>query len=684
MTIEPTDPRASERRQKVAVSAMLFLALLLCAWINGRWLAQQAVPGSAGQDLAKHVAMALNFRAALAEGQLLPRLQPYGELGDVPVFQYYGFFEGLAAWPFLALGLTGLHAVAAAIVLLRWAAFVVVYLTGRTLQAGPAASALAGFAYVLSPYLITNELSRVAIAEVHAHSLLPVCLLGWALLRSRPALGTVLIALGVAALALAHNIFFLYTAVLLAILFLCSLPDWRASAGVALGTTAGVLLAGPQWYPAYASQGDLALNFLDRSLPYLSARYVSLSGLWGWLHPYRQAIGHASLSYYFTFAWWTIPSMAGLVWVAVCRPERRPVSVALLAVGAVFGLLVVPPVDFWTVLPTAFAAVQFGYRLIAYVALISALGLAVTFPKLPWAVLGALLPVMVFSQWPAIHADTHSFDEVQLTDEQIATAFASYDYISLSAPKPPPIELVHTDKMLQKQNHLRLRFGPDHGLKPVLQLAGYNESAESLTLRLMPINAAGQEIPASTLSEASIPAGAFSVALPLDVAWPDQRIVCLPPDPAATLAGSSAYPLRLRSALQNKESDDLLLPADGLEEVARYGYRREWKVLPERVRDFAPSSDSGYSAYIFQMPVAYNRFWEVVHDGRNVDTFSDSFCHLCVKLARPGGTLTLRYRMPGIGWVMFGAGLLLCGCQPWLGALRMTYVKAMQRAKRVV
>jgi hypothetical protein len=77
-------------------------------------------------------------------------------------------------------------------------------------------------------------------------------------------------------------------------------------------------------------------------------------------------------------------------------------------------------------------------------------------------------------------------------------------------------------------------------------------------------------------------------------------------------------------------------------------------------------TDSLYSAFVFQTPVAYNRFWEAFYEGRRVPTISDAFYHLCVVLKHPAGTITVRYHPPVLCWMISLLGTLLCVAQLWI------------------
>ena len=132
---------------------LLFLVLLAyLSTYQFLWLG--FLPETPNNDLARHLALADNFFAALSSGQLLPRLQPADHgFPDLPVFQYYGFMTGVVSWPFLALGLPSLPALVLGVLVFRVFGLSGVYLSARLLG-GTRLTALAAAAiYSFTPYV---------------------------------------------------------------------------------------------------------------------------------------------------------------------------------------------------------------------------------------------------------------------------------------------------------------------------------------------------------------------------------------------------------------------------------------------------------------------------------------------------------------------------------------------------
>lgn len=636
-----------------AILVLLFAsALLLNVWIYGDWFQLQTIPETPTHDLSKHVSIALTFREAIAAGQWLPRTQARdGFLGDVPVYQYYGFLEGLIAWPFLLLGVPGLDAVTAGIIALRWGAFAMIYATCRLWKAGPPSSALAGFAYLLSPYLISNVLCRFAIAEAHAHSLLPLFFLSATLIHLRRRLaGISLMALLFLALALAHNIFFLYGALLLAILMAVCLPDWRSALALGVGGGIGMFAAAPQWYPALASKNDFTWKFYDIFNPYFSSQATSLSGLIGWLKPYCSLVEGGGKDYYlFTFGWWTLPAFAGLLY-RCRRPEQRPRALGLLLAGVFFCFLTKPPFDVWAWLPGPFAAVQFPYRLIAFASLAAALGIAVAWPRLSWAGAGAIVLVMIGSQWTAFR--TNNLHPGSLADEAVlAPRIVALDYrcqASDAALSATP-RLCQYNGLLAPNNLIKVAGLVGKLKHPALFVAGVNLADAPIAMRLA--NSLANP-PSSGSSEGwvLVPPGDFSIALPLASGAVGQTILCVP-SPGAT----QWPPVLLQGVRLQEEQAPLLVAGNQLETLERHGYTRRFRV---------PPPDHPGDVYI-HLPVDYNRFWQVLLDGKPIATTSDLIQQLCVRM-QGSGVLTVRYHLPWLCWAMAAAGLAVWAAQPWL------------------
>ena len=179
---------------------LFLLALVSC----GYWLCLSGIPQTPAQDLAKHVALVLNFADAIRDGQLVPRLQlPPAEYPDLPVFQYYGFMDGALAAPWILLGMSGLHAIALSLVLLRWAGLAALFRSARLLGTDRPVAFLTASLYALGPYAISNVFGRSAVPEAHAHSLLPFITLGWiTICGQKKSIGVPILALAIFNLAL--------------------------------------------------------------------------------------------------------------------------------------------------------------------------------------------------------------------------------------------------------------------------------------------------------------------------------------------------------------------------------------------------------------------------------------------------------------------------------------------------
>ncbi len=374
---------------------------------TAQFLVLGALPETPANDLAMHTAMVEGFYDALASGQWLPRLlSAPGHVPDVPVFQYYGFFTGLVGQPGWLAGLPAFPALLLGVLGFRVLGLAGVYATGRLLGGERRVAFLAAAVYGLTPYLISNLYGRVDVAESLAHCELPFLVLGLVLaLKGRPAAGAAVIAGTVACLALTHPIFLLYGAVALAVLtpVAGSGRGWFAATA---GGGIGLLLTAFQWHPALLSDDLLSGHFLKYS-PFHAAELTSASGLYrlpltmadrGWTSSEAPFVFH-------TPGWLTLPMLAALVLFLARRPgpDAARLGRMILVPGALFLFLAYSPVDVFQFLPPQTWALQMPYRLLAFVALFTALALPVAAPGLRpgWVVvvlavtLGQSLPVVL-------------------------------------------------------------------------------------------------------------------------------------------------------------------------------------------------------------------------------------------------------------------------------------------------
>ena len=424
------------------------LAAGLALGIYGRWLAYDKVPVTPAQDLAKHVAMALNFAAAVDDGQLLPRLQiNHPQVPDIPIFQYYGFMTGMSAYPFLKCGLNGIQAVAASVVFLRAVSLLVLYAAARRLGLSQPAAWLAMVLFALEPYSISNLYGRVAISEYHAHSLLPALLWGYALLQTgRYKTGFMVIVLTCVLLALAHNIFFLYGSAFFVLLITASFLSVRIRVHAAFALLTAVLIATFQWLPAFLSTSDLNINFFLKN-PHYNGYLTDGSGLIGNYQPLGQHGGE--IRYFFTYSWWTLIGLFGVLFFLPVRGAR----LSLGLVGTLFLVISLGWFDVWSLLPRFTHALQFPYRLIPFASMVGCLGTAAMLDRLSRpAVLGLFGIVATISILPVLNAP--AFPRfIGLSDQALMRDFASSDYVAADQGQANPASrIIASDLWLRDDN----------------------------------------------------------------------------------------------------------------------------------------------------------------------------------------------------------------------------------------
>ncbi len=414
----------ADRRWGVRCAVAAGLAVLAVA-ATAQFLMLGALPATPANDLAMHTAMVGGFFEALASGQWLPRLlNAPGHVPDIPVFQYYGFVTGLIGQPGLACGLSAFPALMVGVAGFRLFGLAVVYVTGRLLGGDRPVAFLAAAVYGLTPYLLSNLYGRVDVAETLAHCELPLLALGMVLaMTGRVAGGTAVLAGAVFCLALTHPIFLLYGAVAMGLLALAA-GSRRVWAAAVAGGAIGLLLSAFQWYPAVLSDDLLSGHFLKYS-PFHAATLTSASGLYGL--PLTMADrGWSSSEAPFVFhtpGWLTLPMLAALA-LAAAR-HRGTMAVRLILVPlAVFLFLAYSPIDVFQFLPRQTWALQMPYRLLAFVALFTALALPLVWPRLPVGWAAVLLAVTVAQSAPVLSRSTY----VTPLDVPAAT-YASTDYL---------------------------------------------------------------------------------------------------------------------------------------------------------------------------------------------------------------------------------------------------------------
>ena len=422
------------------------------------------MPATPANDLAKHAASILNFKDAFLNGQYLPVLQlAPASFPDMPLFQFYGSLMGWLGLPFLLVGLPPLVALTLAVLLARWVGAVALYSTGRLVGANPWASSLAGLAYLLTPYVISNFYGRVAVPEAIAHGVIAVLFYGVIRLFVRAdAAGIAITSLAIVALSMAHPIFLLFgcltAAVFASLLF-------RGNFLLLIGCVflAGLLLAGFQWIPGFIYRGDFVSSFSSYS-PFERRDLTSVSGLIGFPQSLRETGQIESDSrLYLTPGILTLPMLV-LLGTNLGSPLRRAVFGSLLFML----ILSYSPFDFWTFLPTFFWAVQFPYRLLSFVALLTSIGICLTLENLrsyQWLA----IVILLFAQDAHVLTQTPYSSPLLDGDDQaaITKTFSSLDY----ALTPPAISIASSDGWLF--DYKRPIYGSGHARPGVVDQSGF-------------------------------------------------------------------------------------------------------------------------------------------------------------------------------------------------------------------
>jgi len=288
---------------------LLFLLLSFC--IYGRFVFTGKF--AAGGDFPPAVSYAMNFQAAVNNGQWIPRAVIYpreftfggggldatAPTADAPDFQYYAFLQSALAYPFLVLGIPALVALQLVVFLAFAFSASILYKAGRLMGANRAVAFLSGLSYIISPWLISNFYGRGGISEALGQSALPLLILGYVYaVKSMNKESIAITALSVIMLVLSHNIFFLYGVVMCALLAITSLgvtlskpvswlPKYLSSINfqipvvLGMGVALGMAASSWQWLPSIMTLKQISFApALGGGL--VPADFSDLSGAWGW------------------------------------------------------------------------------------------------------------------------------------------------------------------------------------------------------------------------------------------------------------------------------------------------------------------------------------------------------------------------------------------------------------------
>jgi hypothetical protein len=322
-----------------------------------------------GTDWALELVRLAEWRQAFAEGQMPPAWAPdlYGGFGS-PVFLFYPPLATALATGASAL-LQSLQAAAVAALLMTLLIAVVGAAAMGSAAVGDGASRIAALVLVLQPYLLADLLLRNAQAELLALALLPLAMAGLLRADQRPRPAALLLALAVALVSLTHPL----TALMLMVILLAGgafvlrrAAGWGALAG---GIGLGLLLSAWSWLPAlvlgsWIRQGELLRDRLDFHRNFLAPGQIIGHG-----HPFSAGwLGPAALL-----------CLLGALLAGRLKGIRRRAAIAVLAGGAVLLALQLPvTTPVWEAV-SWMPLLQFPWRLMGPLAVLSALAAALAF-----------------------------------------------------------------------------------------------------------------------------------------------------------------------------------------------------------------------------------------------------------------------------------------------------------------
>jgi hypothetical protein len=426
-TPDPTAPNAPTAKREFGRPSLAG-PLLLFALFGAFYV----VPPQGG-DRYQHLSVILDARDALREGQFPPRVAPaMGGGRRYAMFQFYGnlpygFAGALALVPgidahdawrivtFLSVACAGFYAYRCSLSLTRqvWA------------------SVVAGVVFVAAPYLSTDFRARFAYTEAVSFCLLPVVLFYSLRAFARPGSWGAVVAGGVAwaAVALSHNITYLYGSALIGLFFLTFVgrdltkyvrrvlrvgacyglglllvlwyvvPQLQALRyiGIAVANASTSPMATASWSPLYVLVSPVLITSpTARNTPYMGIQI-------GW--PILAAAALAAFQLARSVAGWG-KQPAGL------RLPRERIAGALLLAFAVALFITWSPFDFWRYVPRIFYNLQIPYRILMFVvlwgSLLAGVSLAAMWPRRPggmppraaWACVAVVaVAAMPFQGW---------------------------------------------------------------------------------------------------------------------------------------------------------------------------------------------------------------------------------------------------------------------------------------------
>jgi hypothetical protein len=643
---------------------MIMTFVLYChLFIRGKYFS--------GGDFPPAVSIAMNFKLALADGQWLPRwiivsreftfggggLDATTPTADSPFFIYYGFLLGVLAQPFMLLRIHPVMAVhLVAFVTLGMGAFAL-YLAGRTLGAGRMAALVGAFSYLASPWLLSNFYHRGGMAELLSQAGLPFIVLGLTWLNvGRMRAATLMIAFAMAWFALAHNVFLMIAAWMLVLLgaayFVFGKPRFSGSLYarthslliIGVGAAIGLLATAWQWLPIWMTFNQFPLGASIAQGGSFEA-FADFSGALGFPKPFYVK-GAGPTNFFFTIGWWTIPAALSLL---VQKTDRR-LGVILFVCFTVFFVLTYFTGFVASVLPKYSLALQWSFRLLAILSVVSAIAIPMVLPRMSWRLGVALIALMGVSQLPLL---LHPVGKQQMAENAF---LGGYEYNAFYANSPNDRVLnnalrIHNTGWLDPKNIIL--FGQQDNQPAFLRLRGMvnPQLKGAVRLQLRQINPAAIDahtMPSTTAaqSDSAEVTGSFDITLSVHRKGLF-RLIAEPANESETIRTVEIIKPGMVSLIQGPLSSYVF--ADDVQKIDGHGYWRTFRVAPAVAAQKTTGSDHQYAV---ELPMIYNQFSVARQRGSVVPYESDFNHRILVRVSDLTEPITVRFELPWLAYVL--------------------------------
>jgi len=373
-----SDPQSPTPNPRFDRHAILLIGLSLFSWVA------LITPDYflKAHDARHSLFFLMQFHSGVADGYLLPRWGPDFTFGyGYPLFVFYSPLAFYVAEAFHLVGLSFAGAVKATFALGFVLSALSMYRLGRRVV-GPEGALLAAALYTYVPYRFVDTYVRAALAESFAFVFLPLVLLTFHDLLTRPTRRrAALAALSYGALILTHNstaLIFTPIVGLYGLLLIARRSSARARATLLgwaiLAGLLGLAVSAVFWLPNLAEQSNILVSQWVRDTYNYRQQFVYpgqlLSSFWG--YGYSVAGPNDGMGFQIGL----VPLALAMVLLAGgSRLRRRPrvEGAFFVVIGLALAVAMLPAADpLWQVFPFA-PLIQFPWRLLAPLAMCVAL-----------------------------------------------------------------------------------------------------------------------------------------------------------------------------------------------------------------------------------------------------------------------------------------------------------------------